>query len=58
MAVAWIQPLAQELPYAIGAAIKEKKKKKKKEMSFFTRYPQFQKELSFHIRKGEGGSKL
>ena len=29
-AVAWIQSLAQELPYATGVAIKIKKKKKKK----------------------------
>ena len=30
-AVAWIQSLAQELPYATGVAIKIGKKKKKKE---------------------------
>ena len=28
IAMAWIQSLTQELPYALGAAIKEKKKKK------------------------------
>ena len=30
MAVAWIQSLAQELPYAACAAIKKKKKKKRR----------------------------
>ena len=30
-AVAMIRPLAWELPYAAGAALKSKKKKKKKE---------------------------
>ena len=30
----WIQSLAWELPYAVGAAIKLKKKKKKKTMAW------------------------
>ena len=34
LAVAWIQSLAQELPYAVGMAIKGKKKKKKKKKYF------------------------
>ena len=32
-AVAWIQPLAWEPPYALGAALKKQKKKKKKKKS-------------------------
>lgn len=30
-AEAWVQPLAQELPYAVDTAINRKKKKKRKE---------------------------
>ena len=35
-AVALIRPLAWELPYAVGAALKKKKKKKRKEKKELT----------------------